>query len=189
MSRLNAFGWTRLATLAAIAAVAIYRLTPHLPNFTPVGAMFVLGGLFLGRNLLWMAAPFAGLLISDTLLNLAYDGRAIHPGRVVDYLAFAVIALCARWAANRPMGWRVATVIGAPVAFFLISNFGVWLARGSLPGEPPYAHNWQGLAACYTAALPFFRGTLIGDWLFAGAGLAALEMLRTRETGARALAA
>ncbi|HEX3700262.1 MAG TPA: DUF6580 family putative transport protein [Phenylobacterium sp.] len=182
MSRLHAFGWTRLATLAAILAVAIYRISPHLPNFTPVGAMFVLGGLYLGRNLAWMAAPFAGLLASDVVLNLAYDGRPIHPERLVDYAAFALVGLIARWAAARPLGWRIATVVAAPVVFFLISNFGVWAGGGSLPGEPAYAHTLSGLAQCYAAALPFFRGTAIGDWLFAGAGLLALEGLRRRET-------
>ena len=182
MSRLHAFGWTRLATLAAILAVAIYRVSPHLPNFTPVGAMFVLGGLYLGRSLGWMAAPFAGLLVSDTVLNLAYDGRPFHAGRVFDYLAFAVIGLVARWVAEKPLAWRIGTVIAAPVAFFLISNFGVWANGGSLAGDVPYPRNLQGLVECYTAALPFFRGTLIGDWLFAGVGMAALEMLRTRES-------
>jgi hypothetical protein len=185
MSRLNAFGWTRLATLAAIVAVAVYRVGPHLPNFTPVGAMFVLGGLFLGRNLAWAAAPFAGLLVSDAVLNLAYDGRAFHPERIVDYLAFALIALAARWASERPIGWRAAVIAGAPVAFFLISNFGVWVSGGSLPGAVAYPHTFSGLAECYAAALPFFRGTLVGDWLFAGLGLAALEALRAREACAR----
>lgn len=184
MSRLNAIGWTRLATLGAIAAVAAYRVSPHLPNFAPVGAMFVLGGLFLGRNLAWTAAPFAGLLISDSLLNIAYDGRPFHPERIFDYATFAIIALAARWAAERPMGWRIATVIGAPLAFFTLSNFGVWAAGGSLPGAPAYPHTLSGLVACYAAALPFFRATLTGDWLFAGVGLAALEMLRARETRA-----
>ena len=188
MSRLHAFGWTRLATLAAILAVAIYRVSPHLPNFTPVGAMFVLGGLYLGRSLGWMAAPFAGLLVSDAVLNLAYDGRPIHPERIVDYAAFALIGLVARWVAEKPLGWRIGTVVAAPVAFFLISNFGVWANGGSLAGDVPYPHTWQGLAACYTAALPFFRGTLIGDWLFAGVGMAALEMLRNRESRTAAYA-
>jgi hypothetical protein len=188
MSRFQAFGWTRLATLAAIAAVAVYRLMPHLPNFTPVGAMFVLGGLYLGRNLAWMAAPFAGLLISDTVLNLAWDGRPVHPERIVDYLAFALIGLCARWAAERPMPWKVATVVGAPVGFFLISNFGVWAMGGSLPGAPSYPHTLTGLVECYTAALPFFRGTLFGDWLFAGVGMLALEGLKKREAAGAAYA-
>jgi hypothetical protein len=181
MSRLHAFGWTRLAALGAIA--------PHPPNLTPVGAMFVLGGLYLGRGYAWMAAPFAGLLISDTVLNLAYDGRPIHPERIVDYVAFALIALAARFAAERPLPWRIAAVIGAPVAFFLVSNFGVWAMGGSLPGAPNYPHTLSGLAECFTAALPFFRGTLFGDWLFAGVGMLMLEGLRRREVHAQVLAA
>jgi hypothetical protein len=182
MSRLHAFGWTRLAALAAIAALAIYRIAPHLPNLTPVGAMFVLGGLYLGRGFTWMAAPFAGLLISDAVLNLAYDGRAFHPERIVDYAAFALIAIGARFAAERPLPWRIAAVVGAPVAFFLVSNLGVWAGGGSLLGEPSYPRTLSGLMECYTAALPFFRGTLFGDWLFAGVGMLALEGLRKRET-------
>ena len=175
-SKIAALGWTRAAALAAIAGVAVYRIAPHLPNLTPVGAMFVLGGLYLGRNLLWMTAPFAGLLISDTVLNLAYDGQAVHPERIVDYLAFGLIALAARWAANRPMAARAGGVVGAPVAFFLVSNFGVWASGGMYPLTP------AGLTDCYAAALPFFRGTLFGDWLFAGAGMLMLETLRGRES-------
>ena len=180
---LRAFGWTRSAALAAIGAVAVYRIAPHLPNLTPLGAMFVLGGLYLGRNLAWMAAPFAGLLISDTVLNLAYDGQAIHPGRVVDYFAFLLIALVARWAAEKPMAARIAVVIGAPVAFFLVSNLGVW-AGGTM-----YPRTLAGLMDCYTLALPFFRGTLFGDWAFAGLGMLVLEGLRSREGRAQAAVA
>jgi hypothetical protein len=182
-SPLAALGWTRLAALGAIAAVALYRIAPHLPNLTPVGAMFVLGGLYLGRNLAWMAAPFVGLLVSDTVLNLAYDGRAIHPGRVFDYAAFLAIGLAARWLADKPLAARIGVVAAAPVAFFLIRNFGVW-AGGSM-----YPRTVQGLMDCYTLALPFFRGTLFGDWLFAGVGMLALEGLRSREGRAQAVAA
>jgi hypothetical protein len=85
------------------------------------------------------------------------------------------------------MGWRIATVIGAPVGFFVLSNLGVWAAGGSLPGAPSYPHTVSGLAECFAAALPFFRGTLIGDWLFAGVGLAALEAIRAREVRAPVL--
>jgi hypothetical protein len=180
---LRAFGWTRAAALAAIAGVAVYRIAPHLPNLTPVGAMFVLGGLYLGRGLGWMAAPFAGLLISDTVLNLAYDGRPIHPGRLFDYLAFLLIALAARWGAEKPVAARVGVVVAAPVAFFLVSNLGVW-ANGTM-----YPRTLQGLIDCYTLALPFFRGTLYGDWLFAGLGMLALEGLKSREARAQAVAA
>jgi hypothetical protein len=170
----------QLATLGAIALVALYRIAPHPWNVTPVGAMFVLGGFYLGRGFAWMVAPFAGLLLSDAVLNMAHDGRPVHLDRLIDYLAFALIGLAARWTAEKPLGARIGVVVAAPFAFFLISNFGVWLGGGLYP------HTLSGLVDCYTLALPFFRGTLFGDWLFAGVGLLALEPVRAR---ARPLAA
>jgi hypothetical protein len=46
--------------------------------------------------------------------------------------------------------------------FFLISNLPMWLAPTSL-----YGHTLGGLIACYVAAIPFFRNTLLSDMLFA----------------------
>jgi hypothetical protein len=60
----------------------------------------------------------------------------------------------------------------APVLFYLISNFAVWLGADRL-----YPHTLSGLADCYVAAIPFFRGTLAGDWLFGLAGMLAIEGL------------
>jgi hypothetical protein len=44
--------------------------------------------------------------------------------------------------------------------FFVITNFGVWFA-GRL-----YTRDFQGLVDCYTAALPFFRNTLLSDIVY-----------------------
>jgi hypothetical protein len=43
--------------------------------------------------------------------------------------------------------------------FFLVSNFGVWLAGW-------YPMTGLGLLACYTNAIPFFGYTVAGDLLF-----------------------
>lgn len=179
--RIAAFGWTRAMALAAVAALALYRLAPHVPNLAPVGAMFVLGGLYLGRKPGWLAAPFVGLLATDAVLNAAWDGRPFHPERVADYLAFGLIAAAAVWAGRRSLGWRIGAVVASPVAFFAISNLGVWATAGMFPNTVPYPHTAQGLVDCYVAALPFFRGTLFGDWLFAGAGMLMLEGMKARE--------
>jgi len=45
-------------------------------------------------------------------------------------------------------------------AFFVLSNFGVWLSGELYPLNP------HGLAACYIAALPFFGNTLASQTLF-----------------------
>ena len=49
----------------------------------------------------------------------------------------------------------------------------VWLGTD----EIKYPHTIDGLADCYLAAVPFFRGTLIGDWLFGLTGMATIEGL------------
>ncbi len=52
--------------------------------------------------------------------------------------------------------------LAGSMQFFLISNLPSWLWSAGL-----YAHNLSGLAACYAAAIPFFRHTLESDLLYA----------------------
>jgi len=52
--------------------------------------------------------------------------------------------------------------VTASVVFFVLTNFGVWLS------SPFYAKTGAGLAACYTAAIPFFHQTLLSDLFFVG---------------------
>jgi hypothetical protein len=162
---------TPLAVLA-IVLMAAYRLAPHPWNVAPAGALFLLGGLYLGRSWRGWAVPFAALIASDALIYLQWNGSLWQPSRLIDYAAFALVGLLGRAAAGRPAGWRIAGVAAAPVIFYLVSNFGVWLF-----GHGLYAHTPQGLADCYVAGLPFFRGTLLGDWLFAGLGILAVDGL------------
>jgi uncharacterized membrane protein len=46
-----------------------------------------------------------------------------------------------------------------PVSFFVISNFGVWVEWHMYP------KTLSGLAACYVAALPFFRNSVVAEVL------------------------
>jgi hypothetical protein len=161
-----------LAPLLTILAIAAYRMAPHPWNVAPVGALFVLSGLYLGAGWRAWALPFAAVILSDALVYLRWDGSLLHPERLGDYLAFALILLMGRSAAGRGWAFRLGGVLAAPILFFLVSNFAVWVT-----GEQPYPPTFGGLWDCYVAALPFFRGTLAGDWLFGFAGMAAIERL------------
>jgi hypothetical protein len=44
--------------------------------------------------------------------------------------------------------------------FFIITNFGIWLSTNYYP------KTGAGLAACYTASIPFFHQTLLSDLFF-----------------------
>ena len=68
---------------------------------------------------------------------------------------------------ERKLGVKIGAAIATPFLFFLISNFAVWLFGLSL-ANAPYAKTFSGLMDCYASALPFLRGTVIGDWAFMG---------------------
>ncbi|MBX9583345.1 MAG: hypothetical protein K2X87_23840 [Gemmataceae bacterium] len=55
------------------------------------------------------------------------------------------------------------TALGASLLFFLVSNFVSWLEQAL-----PYGYSAAGLADCYRAAVPFYRGTLAGDLFYTG---------------------
>ena len=115
-------------------------------------------------------------------MNVTPGRIVLLNGGLVDYAAFTLIAVVARAAAGS-LVLRISSVVATPIIFYMISNFGVWLGSERL-----YPHTLQGLTDCYVAALPFFRGTLVGDWLFAGTGMLAIEGL-PRVRGLRTFAA
>jgi hypothetical protein len=143
------------ALLSAILAAAVLRLVPHPPNFSPIDGMALFGGAYLGRRALAFAAPLAALLVSDAVLGF-------YPGMEFQYLSVALIALLGSLALSRVTLLRLGTAaIAGSVLFFAVTNFGTWLTSGLYP------HNFQGLGACYVAAIPFFRNTVAGDLFYA----------------------
>ena len=61
---------------------------------------------------------------------------------------------------NNPGRIALVCLLGS-IQFFLITNFFVWLGA-----EVEYPHTIAGLIACYTAALPFFEHTVLGDLFY-----------------------
>jgi len=77
------------------------------------------------------------------------------------YFAFAVTVLIGFWLRNKNSVRLIATgVLVSSLSFFVITNFGVW-AFGTL-----YPKTIQGLVACFTAAIPYFRNSLLSNVLF-----------------------
>jgi hypothetical protein len=143
-----------LALLSAIAAAAALRLVPHPPNFSPIDAMALFSGAYLGRRWLAFAAPLGALLLSDALLGF-YQGMAFQ------YVSVALIVLIGWVALPKVSVVRIGAAAAAgSVLFFAITNFGTWLTSGM------YLHTLSGLAACYVAAIPFYQNTLAGDLVY-----------------------
>ena len=155
-----------LTVLAAIVAAAAFRLVPHFPNFTPIGAMALFGGAYFGKRGLAFVAPIAAMLLSDAIIGF-------HSGILFVYASVALIVLLGQLALSRPTVLRVgAAALTSSVLFFVITNFGTWLLSGMYP------MTLSGLAACYVAAIPFFQNTIAGDLFYSAllfGGFALLE--------------
>ncbi|HWC55415.1 MAG TPA: DUF6580 family putative transport protein [Sphingomicrobium sp.] len=159
------------ALLSAIVAAAALRLVPHPPNFSPIDAIALFSGAYLGRRWLAFAAPFAALLLSDAVLGF-------YQGMEFQYVSVALIVILGAIVLLRTSLPRVgAASLASSILFFAVSNFGTWVVSGMYP------HTFAGLASCYVAAVPFFQNTVAGDLFYAAllfGGFAIAERLVPR---------
>jgi len=149
---------TVMITFVLILLAAAARLLPHPPNFAPIAAIGLFAGAVQNRRASWLV-PCAALLASDLFLGF------YNPvGMLWNYLAFgACLLLGSAWLARRRSVGRIAAAVAtSSVAFFLLSNFGMW-ASGYYPRTA------AGLVECYVAGLPFFRNTLASDAVYSAA--------------------
>ena len=153
--------------LTAILAAAALRLVPHPPNFTPIGAMALFSGAYLGRRgAVALVAPLGALFLSDLVLGF-------YRGMPTVYFSVALIVIIGWMALRRVSPIRVGgAAVASSVLFFVLTNFGMWLSSGFYP------RTLAGLEACYIAAIPFFQNTVAGDLFYAAVlfgGFALLE--------------
>ena len=151
-----------------VLLAAVSRLLPHPPNVAPIMAMALFGGAYLANRRLAFLLPLAAMLLSDLVIGL-------HSQLLAVYAAFALIVLIGRGLQQSRTFARIAgsTLLGS-VLFFVITNFGVWAV------DQLYPKTWEGLAACYVAAIPFFRNALTGDVLYSALLFGGFELLARR---------
>ena len=147
-----------LAYIFVLVAVAL-RFLPHPFHFTPVGAALLFFGAHRNRRELW--APIALLIASDVLLNRFVYDIPLHADQVVVWAWYAGAIAIGMLLRNRISAPRVAgAALAASISFYLVSNFAVWATYEMYP------KTGAGLVACYVAAIPFFRNTLVSDMVF-----------------------
>lgn len=156
-----------LALVTLIAIAAALRVLPHLPNFTPVAGLALVGGAYFARPILpvvWAGSwarlglailvPLAALFVSDLALGFHSQAPSV-------YASFILVAVLGFWTLEKRSAGRIAGVsVASSLIFFLITNLTVW-AEGLL-----YPRSLQGLVDCYVLALPFLRNSLAGDLFY-----------------------
>jgi hypothetical protein len=133
-----------------------FRLIPHLPNVTPIAAIALFGGVYLGRRTALMV-PLAIMIASDLVLGL-------HPLILFTWGAFLLTGMLGTWLKDHKTTPNIiGSTIVSSLVFYLITNFGVWAVPGSW-----YPHTMQGLTNCYVMGLPFLRYSMLGDLAYVG---------------------
>lgn len=152
-----------LIVLASIITVGILRLFITIPNFTPIGALALTGGYFIGKRSFSFLLPLGGLLISDLVLGLTYQSYwdyLFSSSFVLVYLSFAltiIIGYVARKKNVNSMTGLLGISVLSSVMFYLITNFGAWIY------DPIYTKDLNGLTQSYIAGLAFYKQDIFGN--------------------------
>ena len=151
-----------------VLAAAFVRLIPHPPNFAPIAAMALFGGAYFTKKWAAFLIPLAALFLTDLIIGF-------HGTMWAVYLSFILIVMLGMMMIKKKkMSNIFLASVSSSVLFFVISNFGVWLTG------PYYSKDIAGLSACYTAAIPFFHYTLLGDLFFVGILFGAYELAKAK---------
>lgn len=143
------FNKKQIVIISFILVAAILRVLPHFPNVTPITAMALFSGVYFTQKKYAFIIPLLAMFLSDLFLGFSTISIFV-------YLAFILVGYIG--VSSRKM--NIKTILLSSVSFFVITNFGVWLIG--------YPNTLNGFIECYTLALPFFRNSLIGDFVFSG---------------------
>ena len=164
------------AYLLLLVAV-LSRLLPHAGwlNFTAVGGAL----LYFGARRPWreMLAPLAVLIATDYFLTVYSYHYAFAWQTYLPTWAWYLAAMALGQILLHSKTTVVRVAAGAllgPTSFFLISNYAAWVSGFAFP----YPHTVAGLAACYAAAVPFYRNDLLSTALVAGLAFGVPVLLR-----------
>ena len=141
----------RFLVLCIIVIGIMTRLLPHPPNFTPILSFALLSGVY-SKNNLGIFIPISIMLLSDMILGS-------HGTIIWVYSSLFVIYLIGYYFINNISFKNV--LLGSLVGsflFFVLTNLGVWFIG--------YPKTIEGLIACYVAAIPFYKNTLLSTVLY-----------------------
>lgn len=137
-----------MLAILLLAFGVVSRLVVHLPNFTPVIALALFGGVYLKKQQA-VILPVLMMIIADLFIGI----DATFPFTWGSMALIALMGLGAR--KNKSFATVAGSSLLASVLFFLITNFGVWLVQNMYPHTP------AGFIECYVMAIPFFGPTLV----------------------------
>jgi uncharacterized protein DUF6580 len=158
----------RFAVVAALILLAAFsRIIPHMPNFSPLGAIGLFGAAYFTKKWQAFLIPIGATWLSDLFINNVIYAQYyptftwFSEGFYWMYGSYLLITLAGLFIFKKITVQRVlAGALTSTVIFFLITNFACF------PSNPTYPQNFNGLVTCYAVGIPFLKGTLLGDLFY-----------------------
>lgn len=172
-----------LVFLMLIVVAALYRVIPGRPwGFAPHIAMALFGGAVIKDRKWAFALPVFSLFLSDLLYQVLYingltDTPGFYNGQWLNYIFFVGITCLGFLMKNVRVGNVISFSFLAPTAYFLVSNFAVWIGGGGWQRPKTF----EGLMQCYMDGLPFYRGALMATLVFSAVFFGLYMLLKKRE--------
>jgi hypothetical protein len=133
--------------IGLIVLAILTRLIPHPPNFAPITGIALFSAINFNNRFFKFFVPLISLVIFDLIIGFSLINIFV-------YLSFIVIVLVG----NHFKKIKLKSILISSIVFFIISNFGVWIIG--------YPKTVNGFIMCYTAAIPFFINTILGDLFY-----------------------
>ncbi|MGY8767418.1 MAG: DUF6580 family putative transport protein [Pirellulales bacterium] len=140
------------------------------PNVAPTAAFALFAGTRLKHPILALLVPLSICVFSD--LCIGGYGLFVTVAVYFSLCLPVLFGIVYRNVKSSQLSWKAyagnfawlagSTLLGATL-FFLITNGAVWCSSGI----GTYSQSVSGLMQCYSAGIPFFRYTLMGDLSFA----------------------
>ena len=147
--------------IATLILLASSRFLPHPPNFTNLIALSFYVPLLFGRK--YIPLVFFSFVITDLFIGF----------HKTIFFTWVTVILIGYMSVNFKgiINNRVKGIIASLIAFYIISNFGVWLSG-------VFTYNISGLLNCYIAAIPFFGNTILSTIIYSSIIEILLKYLR-----------
>ncbi|MBI3883699.1 MAG: hypothetical protein HY305_05680 [Sphingobacteriales bacterium] len=155
-----------------VIIAALYRIMPGRPfGFAPQIAMALFAGSVIKDRKISFLLPLISMFISDVIYEVLFQNglsaiKGFYEGQILNYVLFGGITVIGFFIKKDSMIQIAAGSLIGATAYFLLCNFGVWVGGGLDINSQPYPKTLEGLVACYTAALPFFKMSIYSTLFF-----------------------
>ena len=157
-----------------VIIASLYRVLPGRPlGFAPQIAMALFSGSIVKDKKFAFLLPLLTMLLSDIIYEVLFQFKVssipgFYSGQLLNYILFIGLTVIGFAIKKSNPVQIVAGSVAGTLIYFLLSNFTVWIGGGLDITNMPYPKTMDGLITCYTAAIPFLRGSMYATLIFSG---------------------